>query len=375
MILALTILAGAMAVLGEVSRLALRNADGARDLARAQLLAESKLAEIQAGIASHRCRRETAFDTSTESLDPAERGWLVFDQHAIDRRGRADLGPRDGHPRSAGRPASGEVLARALAAGPQLRLHAAHARTPGGTNASEQLPEREDHDMRRLLPCGLYAPGSDPGDGSGRGGPGTGGRGHPRPPGGGRKKQRPGRGSPTRADLAATDCRRSPQCGPLPAAAVVFLVFSAASGQTSSSGTSSMAASSGTSNSSSTTTPLSGGIYGTAQAIQIETARRPRATLASLQTAASDPSQPARLSDIRVVSYGLGAPVTVDMSQQSSPVDFGHRPLSPRAGSGRVLLRLAKWPDRRIRSGNGTACPGGGRFPAHLLRRHGRHDE
>lgn len=68
----------------------------------------------------------------------------------------------------------------------------------------------------------------------------------------------------------------------------------------------------------SNSTPLSGGIYGTAQAIQIETARRPRATLASLQTVANDSSQPARLSDIRVVSYSLGAPSSVDMSKEAS---------------------------------------------------------
>ena len=71
-ILALTILAGAMAVLGEISRLAMQNATGARDLARAQLLAESKLAEIQAGITSPDAVENTAFDTSTDSPDPAE---------------------------------------------------------------------------------------------------------------------------------------------------------------------------------------------------------------------------------------------------------------------------------------------------------------
>jgi len=87
-------------------------------------------------------------------------------------------------------------------------------------------------------------------------------------------------------------------------------------------GASPLAAPSGTSDSSSTT-PLSGGIYGAAQAMQIETARRPRATLVSLQTAANDPSQPARLSDIRVVSYSLGAPTTLDMSQQGPPSTSG----------------------------------------------------
>jgi len=85
----------------------------------------------------------------------------------------------------------------------------------------------------------------------------------------------------------------------------------------SSSDTSSLLNSSGTSGSSDST-PLSGGIYGTAQAIQIETARRPRVTLASLQSVANDSSQPARLSDIRVVSYSLGAPSSVDMSKEAS---------------------------------------------------------
>ncbi len=47
-----------------------------------------------------------------------------------------------------------------------------------------------------------------------------------------------------------------------------------------------------------------------------------KATLASVQ-AASDPSQPARLSDIRVVSYSLGAPTSVDLSQNSPPSTSG----------------------------------------------------
>ena len=75
-ILALTILAGALAVLGEVSRLALRNAAAARDLARAQLLAESKLAEIEAGITSTDSVDKVAFDTTANSLDPGEPAWL-----------------------------------------------------------------------------------------------------------------------------------------------------------------------------------------------------------------------------------------------------------------------------------------------------------
>jgi len=49
-ILALAILAGALAILSEVARTAMSNAGRTRDLAEAQLLCESKLAEIQAGI-------------------------------------------------------------------------------------------------------------------------------------------------------------------------------------------------------------------------------------------------------------------------------------------------------------------------------------
>jgi general secretion pathway protein I len=49
-ILALAILTGAVAVLGEIVRLGIRNAQVARDTTQAQLLCESKLAEITAGI-------------------------------------------------------------------------------------------------------------------------------------------------------------------------------------------------------------------------------------------------------------------------------------------------------------------------------------
>ncbi len=49
-VLALAILAGAIAVLGELGRMGLRNARFARDMTQAQLLCESKLAEIAAGI-------------------------------------------------------------------------------------------------------------------------------------------------------------------------------------------------------------------------------------------------------------------------------------------------------------------------------------
>lgn len=76
-ILALAILAGAVAVVGEASRLALRNAAMARDLARAQFLCETKLAEILTGIAEPDPVASAPFDaTSTTSLDPNEPAWL-----------------------------------------------------------------------------------------------------------------------------------------------------------------------------------------------------------------------------------------------------------------------------------------------------------
>jgi prepilin-type N-terminal cleavage/methylation domain-containing protein len=76
-ILALAILAGSIAVLGESSRLALKNAEVARDLARAQLLRESKMAEITTGMTAATAVSNTPFDaTMTASLDPSGPGWL-----------------------------------------------------------------------------------------------------------------------------------------------------------------------------------------------------------------------------------------------------------------------------------------------------------
>ena len=50
-VLALAILTGAIAVLGELVRIGARNAEAARDLTQAQFLCESKLAEIASGLA------------------------------------------------------------------------------------------------------------------------------------------------------------------------------------------------------------------------------------------------------------------------------------------------------------------------------------
>ena len=72
-ILALAILGGAIAVLGEAARLALKNAGLARDMARAQLLCESKLSEIVAGITPANPTERATFGTGT---DPNEPAWL-----------------------------------------------------------------------------------------------------------------------------------------------------------------------------------------------------------------------------------------------------------------------------------------------------------
>ena len=76
-ILALSILAGSIAVLGEASRLALKNAEVARDLAHAQLLCESKLTEIVTGITPAETVGNTPFDpTTTASIDASGPSWL-----------------------------------------------------------------------------------------------------------------------------------------------------------------------------------------------------------------------------------------------------------------------------------------------------------
>ncbi len=72
-ILALTILAGAVAVLGEVSRFGMRCAERARDMTHAQLLCEGKLAEIVAGIAPAEAVDGAAFE-SADDAEPSE--WL-----------------------------------------------------------------------------------------------------------------------------------------------------------------------------------------------------------------------------------------------------------------------------------------------------------
>jgi len=73
-LLALAILAGAIATLGEILRNGGRNAQQARELTRAQLLCESKMDEILAEIDLPTAITQTALD-SEDVLDD-EIGWL-----------------------------------------------------------------------------------------------------------------------------------------------------------------------------------------------------------------------------------------------------------------------------------------------------------
>ena len=73
------------------------------------------------------------------------------------------------------------------------------------------------------------------------------------------------------------------------------------------SASSNSAANSSSSSGTSSTMPVSGGLSGDIQWVQVETAHRPQPTRAML-AAAADGSQPAMLSDVRIVSYTLGAP-------------------------------------------------------------------
>jgi general secretion pathway protein I len=72
-ILALAVLAGSLAVLGEAIRLGLHNAQVTRDLTQAQLLCESKLAEIAAGLTPSDPVQGARFDCV---VGDGQTGWL-----------------------------------------------------------------------------------------------------------------------------------------------------------------------------------------------------------------------------------------------------------------------------------------------------------
>ena len=64
-ILAIAVLGGCMAVIGELVRMGVRNAEEARELTKAQLLCESKLEEVAAGVMPLESAANAAFE-----LDP-----------------------------------------------------------------------------------------------------------------------------------------------------------------------------------------------------------------------------------------------------------------------------------------------------------------
>jgi general secretion pathway protein I len=84
-ILALAILGGSIAVLGEAARLALRNAQFTREMARAQILCESKLSEIMAGMISDEPIQRAVIENAADPGDPA---WLYsIEKDALDDEG------------------------------------------------------------------------------------------------------------------------------------------------------------------------------------------------------------------------------------------------------------------------------------------------
>jgi general secretion pathway protein I len=76
-ILALAILTGAMAVLGELGRLGFRNARAAQDISKAQLLCESKMAEYTSGlITTPQSLSNTPFETIDQDSDSTNAAWM-----------------------------------------------------------------------------------------------------------------------------------------------------------------------------------------------------------------------------------------------------------------------------------------------------------
>ena len=75
-ILALAILAGSLAVLGELARQGMHNAESARAATEAQLLCESKLAEIAAGITPPESVTNASWQIATDAEVPTNDKWL-----------------------------------------------------------------------------------------------------------------------------------------------------------------------------------------------------------------------------------------------------------------------------------------------------------
>ena len=81
-------------------------------------------------------------------------------------------------------------------------------------------------------------------------------------------------------------------------------------------------------------TPISGGICGSLQCLQVDTSCRSRPNRLPPAPATGDNSQPT-LSDIKTVTYSLGDPGTI------SPIERGNSPLDPQGGLYRRELERA----------------------------------
>jgi uncharacterized membrane protein YgcG len=76
-VLALTILVGAMVVIGELARAGMHHAQTARDLTRAELICETKMAEIVSTVTSPTSVDSTPADTdSTGQQIPMDQQWM-----------------------------------------------------------------------------------------------------------------------------------------------------------------------------------------------------------------------------------------------------------------------------------------------------------
>jgi len=86
-ILALAILAGALAVLGELAGRSMRNAEVARATSEAQLLCETKLAEIAAGITPANPVNDAPWQSASDLEIETNEAWLYsveVDSTALD---------------------------------------------------------------------------------------------------------------------------------------------------------------------------------------------------------------------------------------------------------------------------------------------------
>ena len=86
-ILALAILTGAIAVLGELGRLGFGNAKSAQDLTKAQMLCESKMAEYTSGLTTPQSVSATPFDAIDQDSANSTTWVYSVDMQQIDQDG------------------------------------------------------------------------------------------------------------------------------------------------------------------------------------------------------------------------------------------------------------------------------------------------